>query len=156
MWSNHRPQRMEPTIPATTSVRPIRPAFSSWFWGDKGTWGQRSPAAESHGFSVWKATPSCLSHLSWKRFKVTPARTSPHCVCVCACVCLHRQACVKAADEVRQAAPVQSGGSLFFAPLPTVFAKLHTQQTVACVHTHTHIDPHTHARTHSHPPPSLF
>lgn len=29
VWSSHRPQRMEPTIPATTRVRPILPAFSS-------------------------------------------------------------------------------------------------------------------------------
>lgn len=35
VWSSHRPQRMEPTIPATTSVKPIRPAFSSWFYGEE-------------------------------------------------------------------------------------------------------------------------
>ena len=35
VWSSHRPQRMEPTIPATTRVKPILPAFNSWFWGEQ-------------------------------------------------------------------------------------------------------------------------
>lgn len=35
VWSSHRPQRTEPTIPATTRVKPILPAFNSWFWGEQ-------------------------------------------------------------------------------------------------------------------------
>ena len=38
VWSSHRPQRMEPTIPATTRVKPILPAFNSWFWGEQKGW----------------------------------------------------------------------------------------------------------------------